>query len=103
MLLLGVFKNMDGKIESNLYYDWNEWHVDTFSPITEIKAMILFKIKGKNYTERKASLEDLAIEYSNNAGETCLSYGELAEIGNFFEKNGKRYGLLKEFRENGIC
>jgi hypothetical protein len=63
----------------------------------------LFKVSGKTYTERKENLRDLAIEYSNNVGETCLSYGELAEIGCFFEKNGKRYGLLKEFKENGIC
>lgn len=102
-MFIGVFKNMYGKIENYIYYSFEEWHVGTFSPIIEIKAMILFKIKGKNYTERKASLEDLAIEYSNNTGETCLSYGELMEIGNFSEKNGKRYGLLKEFRENGIC
>lgn len=53
MLLLGIFKNMNGKIESNLYYDWNEWHKDTFSPITEIQAMILFKVGGKTYTEKK--------------------------------------------------
>ena len=103
MLLLGIFRNMNGKIESNLYYDWNEWHKDTFSPVTEIKTMLLFKVSGKNYTEKKENLRDLAKEYSNNVGKTCLSYGELAEIGGFFEKNGKRYGLLKEFKENGIC
>ena len=103
MLLLGIFKNMNGKIESNLYYDWNEWHKDTFSPIIEIQATILFKVGGKTYTEKKENLRDLAIKFSNNVGNTCLSYGELAEIGNFFEINGKRYGLLKEFRENGIC
>lgn len=94
---------MNGKIESNLYYDWNEWHKDTFSPTTEVVNEILFKIGGKNYSERKENLRDLAIEYSNNVGETFLSYGELMEIGNFFERNGKRYGLLKEFKENGIC
>lgn len=103
MLLLGVFKNMNGKIESNLYYDWNEWHKDTFSPVTEIITILLFKVRGKNYSERKENLKDLAIKYSYSVGETCLSYGELADIGNFFEKNGKRYGLLKEFKENGIC
>ena len=103
MLLLGVFRNMNGKIENNLYYDWNEWHKDTFSPGTDIITMILFKVGGKTYTEKKENLRDLAKEYSNNVGETCLSYGELAEIGGFFEKNGKRYGLLKEFKENGIC
>ena len=31
------------------------------------------------------------------------SYGELAEAGEYFEKLGRRYGLLQEFRENAIC
>lgn len=29
--------------------------------------------------------------------------GELYHIQNFFETMGKRYGLLREFRENCIC
>lgn len=31
-----------------------------------------------------------------------MSYSELAEVGERFYMLGKRYGLLKEFRENGI-
>ena len=102
-MFIGIFKNNEGKIGNYIYFSFEEWNRDTFNPLTEIIGMLDFKIQGKNYTEKKASLEDLAIEFSNNVGNTCLSYGELAEIGNFFEINGKRYGLLKEFKENGIC
>ena len=31
-----------------------------------------------------------------------MSYNELAEAGERFYTLGKRYGLLKEFRDNGI-
>ena len=31
-----------------------------------------------------------------------VSYGELAWMQRYFTIMGKRYGLLKEFRENGI-
>lgn len=31
-----------------------------------------------------------------------MSYNELAEVGERFYTLGKRYGLLKEFRDNGI-
>ena len=31
-----------------------------------------------------------------------ISYSELAFMQNYFYKVGKRYGLIKEFRENGI-
>ena len=32
----------------------------------------------------------------------CISWGELAQEGAKLEKAAKRYGLVKEFRENGI-
>ena len=65
-----------------------------------------FQIDGKTYQERKESLRNLAIEYQyNNDGDTDiqLSMGELADASDFFEINGKKYGLLREFRENAIC
>lgn len=101
MMLLGIFKNTEGKQKSNLYYNWSEWHKDTFSPVTEVITMILFKISGKTYAEKQESLRQLAIDYqlSDASG---LSWGEYAEIEGFFEKNAKRYGLTKEFKENCI-
>jgi hypothetical protein len=101
MLLLGIIEKYGEKTQSNLYYTWNEWHTDTFSPATKIKNMILFKISGKTYAEKQENLRQLAIDFQlSNA--TGLSWGEYAEIENFFEKNAKKYGLLKEFKENGI-
>jgi hypothetical protein len=32
-----------------------------------------------------------------------MSWGELADWQEHFEKLGRRYGLLQEFRENSIC
>ena len=31
-----------------------------------------------------------------------LSWGELQQMTDYFFKYGKRYGLLREFRENGV-
>ena len=56
-----------------------------------------------NYQKRKASVRETAINWQNLCGESeNLSYNELSTIGNKFYKLGKRYGLLGEFRENGI-
>jgi hypothetical protein len=57
----------------------------------------------KNYKERKEAIRNEAIEfqYSFSEGEQ-YSYKALADIQGYFEKQGKKYGLLKEFRENGI-
>lgn len=102
-MFIGIFKNNEGKIENYIYYDFEEWHRDTFNPLTEIIGMLDFKIQGKNYTEKKASLEDLAKEWQGQFASYNWSYGELATIGEYFNKNGKRYGLLREFKENCIC
>ena len=57
----------------------------------------------KTYQERKEEVRQEAIEYQLNFGDNNYSWGELAEFGDYFYKKGKKYGLLKEFRENGIC
>lgn len=54
------------------------------------------------YEKRKARAREKAIEWQLKFGTKDVSYDELLEAGNYFEKLGKRYGLLKEFRENGI-
>lgn len=60
-------------------------------------------VSGRNYQERKNDLQEKAIEWSNSVGQyPKWSYGEFAIIQGFFETNGRRYGLIREFRENGI-
>ena len=58
---------------------------------------------AKTYTERKNRLEDLAIEYSHAAGNGCESWEDVAEWQAFFRYYGRRYGLMRVFRENAIC
>lgn len=55
------------------------------------------------YAEKKDEIRQMAIDYQNMfvEGETFY-WSDIAEWTEFFEKYGKRYGLLKEFRENGI-
>lgn len=60
----------------------------------------------KTYKDRKEIARQKAIEwteeYFTSENAPSISWGELIEWGNHFRKLGKRYGLLKEFRENGI-
>lgn len=57
-------------------------------------------IHGATYAERKEDLRQKAITWQ--ASEYQFSYGELAQWNEYFRENGKRYGLLEEFRENAI-
>ena len=69
-----------------------------------IVCYIPMTVSGRTYQELKNDIRNKAIEWSNNQGEyAAWSYGELADIQGFFETNGRRYGLLTEFRENAIC
>ena len=54
------------------------------------------------YQIRKAAARDKAISYAHVLSYYSPSLSELAKWSNHFEKLGRRYGLLSEFRENGI-
>lgn len=56
----------------------------------------------KTYQERKEAARQEAINWQCEYGERSMSYGELADACEYFEKLGRRYGLMTEFRENGI-
>lgn len=85
---------------SNGYKKWSE---DTFTPYFDEIRVLDFRIVGKTYREKQGSLEELAKDWQTNFSTLAWSYSELAEIGNWFYKNAKRYGLLEEFKVNGIC
>lgn len=84
-----IIRNMDGTIYKTLSRD-------------KLRDYIPLTVCGKSYEERQNDLQNKAIEWSFASGAACWSYGELADIQEFFERNGKRYGLIREFRENGI-
>lgn len=56
----------------------------------------------KTYGQRKEAARQEAIDWQLECAERNISYGELADAGNRFEKLGRRYGLIQEFRENAI-
>lgn len=54
------------------------------------------------YKQRKAAARDTAIQWQTEFINHCYSYDELCAIQSIFEALARRYGLLKEFRENAI-
>lgn len=59
--------------------------------------------KKKTYAERKEMARNDAINWQSDLAINVYSWGELAFWADHFSRLGKRYGLLREFRENGIC
>lgn len=56
----------------------------------------------RTYQERKERAREIAIDWQLNEAEKPMYMSEYAEIGNYFYKLGRRFGLLREFRENAI-
>ena len=102
-MFYAAFEDVFGKLHSTLYYK-NEYpfYFSQTGPGTIHYSFIPFKLHGQTYAARKESARELAARFQaeNRPG---LSWAEVAEITAYFEKVGKRYGLLREFQENGIC
>lgn len=54
------------------------------------------------YAEGKARARERAIEWQYNFCLTDRSWEEVASAQHFFERLARRFGLVREFRENGI-
>ena len=61
-------------------------------------------MKGKNneYQRRKDQAREQAKEWQRRFSDTSHSWAEVSEDVARFERLGRRFGLLREFRENGI-
>ena len=57
---------------------------------------------AKTRNEKKNILRELAIEWQRAFEEQVYGWEDLIEWQAFFETYGKKYGLIKEFTENGI-
>lgn len=55
------------------------------------------------YQEMKDKIRNEAIDWQYDFENHSYSWGEVAAWAEYFERLGRRYGLLTEFRENGIC
>lgn len=91
----------NGQQSSHLCNTWEKYNELTFSPKTEVVCCLPLMVSGKTYWERKNSLRDLAIDVQCN-DQGGLSWSECKALGDFLERNARRFGLVQEFRENNI-
>lgn len=54
------------------------------------------------YRELKERARQKAIDWQLEDSDYPYSYGGISILTDYFYRLGKRYGLLREFRENGI-
>lgn len=64
-----------------------------------------YTTKGRKLTARekgKIALSNFAKEWQNYFPECSYTWSELVSWCDFFTEYGKKYGLVREFKENGI-
>ncbi len=57
---------------------------------------------NKKYYETRETYRLEAIEWQNSFPGCNHSYEDLAEVAEYFNKAAKKYGLIRQFHENGI-
>lgn len=57
---------------------------------------------NKTYKQLKEHARNIAMDWQEIASEQNMSYAKLNAAGDYFYKLGKRFGLIREFRENAI-
>ena len=97
--MIGIYYNAEGI--GGVCYSYPELYRETFSP-EEWNIVILDKLTG-SYNEKQAALREKAIATQQAvASLEYIGYNELIDIEQYFTKYGKRYGLMRELKENGV-
>ena len=81
-------------------YDYEQIGTTTF--LINSRCDILTIKPKSSYEINKDILRNIAIDWQNNFYRFHYSYEELAGWTAFFTELGARYGLLNEFKDNGI-
>lgn len=94
--------DFDGNVITKTYTRWEDLWADTGCPDYHVLWLTSFKVSGRTYAERKACAERIGIECSHAMGTWYPSWLELYEVTDVLTKIAKRYGLVEDFRENGL-
>lgn len=99
--LIAIYEKGGEKVAA-VYVSFEEYHKETFSPYYNQLFITDFVLHGMTYKEKKAAAVSLAIDLQNVLSDVSVSWLELAIIGDNLKRIAQRYGLVKEFQENGI-
>lgn len=68
----------------------------------ETKQILTVRKNATKYELMQAAIRETAKNWQERTADKRLSYAELLHDIRIFEKYAKKYGLQREFRENGI-
>lgn len=102
-LVYAVFRNKRGDRTVRVYHGTPVAAGSEVLPGVIAEYILPFRVSGKTYLQRKRDFERVVHEYVDIDGVYgTLSWGELANVGDWLAQNARRYGMQKELRENAI-
>lgn len=105
-MVYAVIKEENGDTYGMEYRDFEVFIRETFSPLYTVLFFCDMSKKralGKDRATKKEVARAFACIWQDVTTHYQPSYYELALVGDYFATLGRKYGLLREFRENGIC
>ena len=102
-MYLAIIRNQDNEKEVKLF--WNDVDFLREESAGNVVESVNLTIRGKRYRDRKESLREIAIaaQHISFDDAACDVMWWLAdEMQDYFYRNGQRYGLLRELRENAM-
>ena len=100
-MIFAAYHDENGNERATTFDFWDQVHSFFFSPCLDPVFATDFKVTGKTYTERKENARNIAIGVQAFFW-PGLYLSEYADVENELETMGKKYGLIREFRENGV-
>ena len=102
-MILAIIKRQDNEKEVKLYWDTEEFWREHFAG--NVIEYIDMTIRGRRFRDKQNCLREIAEAVLNIEIDDCFcdSVWWLADhMADYFYKNGKRYGLLRELRYMGL-
>lgn len=100
-MIFAAYHDENGNERATTFDFWDQVHSFFFFPCLDPVFVTDFKVSGKTYQERKENAKNIAMDVQNFFW-PGLCWSEYAEIGNELYEIGKKYGLLNEFRREGL-
>lgn len=96
--------NIKSYLDSMLFmneYSYKDF-INNIDNNIHIDNTLIFEIVGNDYISKKRSLQNIAQNFYIMFIDCSISYNELNIIQTWLYKKATRFGLVKEFKENGI-
>ena len=100
-MIFAAYHDENGNERATTFDFWDQVHNFFFSPCLDPVFVTDFRVSGKTYQERKENARNIAMDVQAFSW-PGLYWSEYAEIQNELHEIGKKYGLLNEFRRDGV-